>query len=124
MRERWQLLTPFDGPVETYHVDFILLYYILHPSQRIGKDLYLGRKLDYNLYRRGHVEADNKYLSTDTPFGRGMGYSALSDPSGVAGRNEIQGQYIDYAKIKMPPAPGKKQRWPKKIKSSNARHKA
>ena len=90
----------------------------MDPSQRIGKDLSLGRKLDYNLYRRGHVEADDKYLPTDTSFGRGMGYSALPDSSGVAGRNEIQGQYIDYAKLKMPPAPGKNKGGRKKSKAA------
>ena len=94
----------------------------MDPSERIGKDLALGRKLDYNLYRRNHVEADDKYLATDTPFRRGLGYIALQDPSGVAGRNEIQGQYIDYSKLKMPPAPGKQGR--SKIKSSNACYKA
>ena len=90
----------------------------MDPSEFIGKDLALGGKLDYNLYRDKHVEADDKYLATDTPFRRGLGYIALQDPSGVAGRNEIQGQYIDYAKLKMPPAPGKNKGGRKKSKAA------
>ncbi len=90
----------------------------MDPSEFIGKDLALGRKLDYNLYRDYHVEADDKYLATDTPFRRGLGYIALQDPSGVAHRNEIQGQFIDYSKLKMPPAPGKNKGGRKKSKAA------